>query len=570
MNWLLITYHDEEVRQQAKRVLQRAIGSSLPAVEFAANVAQARRLLSEHGAEQCQLVLLGATTPADADSSVGLSGREPTKALIAELKAAHPALPLVVLSTIPDDLLAEFLYPFEHCALVSIDAGFTADLRARARDLLEAPGEEKQSAPSRAGSLAEPSNGDNARRACLQLDIELCDERSATYHLRRVGTDGFEKPGMLVLDKREIDDILRESRQLETYVAERRANWLDDLGHLSERLSRLLFQGGDENFRCWERFIRHREKVGGIANTRVRLTVNDHTHPILVEALRDQAEATDDYWMLSAPVFRRFRPRGDEASPLFKDQVSRDSPINCLVIEADGEPGNAPLADGGAVEFDRLTHCRKEALEISKLLRTSAGGEVRRIELGRVKGDVCQYVLDTLRDGHWHIVHFCGHATGHSSGDAGLVLRADRNGVLPVTSLVEALGRTQLLFLSSCRSASAEIVTLAVEKGVPAVIGFRWVIDDEPARRFAAEFYRRLFDSTDRESYRYVEYAFMKARRAAHDGHGAHAAILDSKVKRTGALPGGLATNDMRSQSKPNPRRPDPSWVAPMLVMQLG
>ncbi len=110
-----------------------------------------------------------------------------------------------------------------------------------------------------------------------------------------------------------------------------------------------------------------------------------------------------------------------------------------------------------------------------------------------------------LRASHWHIVHFCGHATGSGCGDAGLVLRADRNGILPMARLVEALDRTQLLFLSSCRSASADIVNQAVGKGVPAVVGFRWQIDDAPASRFAAEFYRRLFDRTDQDCYRYVE-----------------------------------------------------------------
>jgi len=568
MSWILIAYFDEEIRLQTRQVLARAVGPTLPRVEFAANIVQAREQFAKHHTTHCRLVVLGAATPLDAGSSVGLSDREPTKALVAELKEHHPGLRLVMLSAVPDDMLAEFLYPYKHWALVTIDAGFAASLRTRAAELLVAT--DITAEPTQPGSLAEPHNGFGATRARLLLDIDLCDERSATYHMRRIGADGFEKPGVLALDKREIDDILRESRRLETDVAERRANWLEDLGHLSERLSRLLFQGGHENFRCWEGFLRHREKVGGIANTRVRLTVNELTHPMLVEALRDQSEATDDYWMLNAPVFRRYRPRGDEVKPLFKDPVSRESPINCLVIEADGEPGNVPLDKGGVLEFDRLLHCRRESIEISKLLRASAGGRVRRIELGRVQSDVQQYVLDALDADHWHIVHFCGHAIGSVREDAGLVLRADRNGILPVARLVKALERTQLLFLSSCRSAAAEIVTQAVESGVPAVVGFRWVIDDESASRFAVEFYRRLFDPSDRVCYRYVEYAFTRARRATHDFLGAPAAILEveGRTAKIGKRSRRPASSEWRRQ--PTSRGPDPSWVAPMLVMQLG
>lgn len=566
MSWLLIVHHDEEVRLHVKRMITRVVGKAIPSRIFlASNIEEVKSLLRENDLTQCQLVVLGAATPANARSSVGLSGREPTKELVKEIKNLQPTLPLVVLSTTPDDLLAEFLYSFKLWALVTIDASFATQLQERTRELLDFSGAKAASVNTDAhhgiGAFAEPRNGAGNRHACLQLDIELCDERSATYLLRRVGTDAFEKPGVLVMDKREMEDVLYESRQLEKAVSERNSEWLENLKHLSRKLCELLFEGGSENLRCWERFLRHREKVGGIANTRVRLTVNDQTHPILIEALRDQAEETDDYWMLSAPVFRRFRPQSDETMPLFKDPLSRKAEkINCLIIEADGDPGTVPLTEDNILEFEGLKHCRVEAREIKDLLKTSAGGEVRRMVLSRTKHDVQQRVLEVLNKGHWHIVHFCGHVVGNSADGAGIVLRADRDGILPIKRLVHALNRTQLLFLSSCQSASAEIVTQAVEHGVPAVIGFRWKIEDEPASRFAAEFYSRLFDSADRDSYRYVEYAFMKARQAAHNGVGKLAGPPHGKPNRKGG-------NRHTPSSVP---RSNPIWVAPMLVMQLG
>src|SRR5439155_11537312 len=128
--------------------------------------------------------------------------------------------------------------------------------------------------------------------------------------------------------------------------------------------------------------------------------------------------------------------------PLFKDAASRNKPINCLIIEADGEPG--VVVDGSGIEesFPRLKHLTDEADAVEAILRRHAGGRVERLSLAEVDGDLRARVVAKLGERQWHVVHFCGHVGGDAE-HAGLVLRADATGVLPVKKLADALTRTQ-------------------------------------------------------------------------------------------------------------------------------
>lgn len=473
---------------------------------------RATEVLRDFGAADCSLVVIGSGMPQDEQASVALAGREPTKQFIKRLKAQAKAMPLVVVSSTPDDRLADFLDAFEHTALVTIGTGFQDGL-AQALQRLRA-GEPRPSA------------------ARLRLNIDLCNMQTAHWQLQRRGGDDFDATGTLQLDTRLLERIIEDSADLEARVAEHRDDWLRRLARLSDDLHQLLFKGGTPNFGCWERFSEQRRHVGGVPNTRVRVTVNQDTHPVLVEALKDEGGASDSYWMLQAPVFRRYEAT-TAYPPLFKDHDSRHGTVHCLVIEADGAPGNVPDEHGGGQGFERLPHSAAECSEIVHTLRQAAHCEVEHLRVAALQGDVVQPVLDRLGERRWHLVHFSGHLAGGRDQPAGLVLRADRGGMLQVQQLVRELGRTQLLFLSSCRSASVKVVMQAVEHHVPALLGFQWPIDDGAAARFAQTFYRLLFDPQD-SCHRYLEYAFMKARKAAYQQAPEH-----------------------------------PSWVAPVLLMQM-
>lgn len=538
MTWQLIAHHDAELAQLIGRSVRSALTASKAPMQIvdARNILRAQEAIDDFRLDQCSMVVIASTMPENDATSVGLSGREPTRQLIRQLKSQWSRLPLIVVSNTPDERLAGFLDAFDRTALVTVDAQLSETLIARVSEL--------------------HANDGRRTSACLQLDIDLRSNHTASWQLRRTGSDEFETSGTLSLDSERLHRVLRESSRLDRDVAERSPDWLNSLDQLSEELSRLLFFDGVPNFSCWETFVQLRDRVGGIAHTRVRVTVNDQTHPLLVEALKDRRAPTDDYWILKAPVYRRYA-QSTTYPPLFKDRTSRSGPINCLVIEADGQGGNVPTAVGPALVFPELIHCEGEAGSIEGILGKHAGGIVQRLRLGDASTEPpISRVIAKLGERRWHCVHFCGHVATHA-GEAGLVLRADRGGILPVKTLVKHLHQTQLLFLSSCRSAAARVVMHAVEQHVPAVLGFQWVIDDQSASNFAKTFYRLLFDR-NATCYRYLEYAFMMARKAAYD-----------EAREQCARRGFRDFEDSGHDTLVADAL-DASWVAPVLVMQMG
>ena len=93
----------------------------------------------------------------------------------------------------------------------------------------------------------------------------------------------------------------------------------------------------------------------------------------------------------------------------------------------------------------------------------------------------------------------------------------------------------QLVTLSSCHSAEENFAFELVRNFVPAVIGFRWAIEDEIATDFILKcLYPNLF------ALRSIEKAFQKARAAAHDIYRKQpiwaAPMLIFKEQRVGAV----------------------------------
>ncbi len=516
MMWQLIAHHDAEVRSLIERTLHRALEATgaVPQAVEAGDIARSYRVLESFGYADCNLLIIGSSIPADESTSVGMSGREPTKTLIKRLKLISASLPVIVVANTPDDRLADFLDAFQRTALVTVGVGLPAAL---------------------AEAIGKLFNANRARGgAKLKLDIQICDSSVATWGLRRVGGSGdFVTTGTLPIDASRLKRVIAESDRLGRDIERRDNDWLASLGHLSQDLHDLLFAGGDNNTDCWARFVKHRDQVGGPPNTWVCVTVNDQTHPMLVEALKDRTEAkADGYWMLQAPLFRRYQ-QDTRYPPLFKDRISRIGDVHCLIVEADPEPGIVDDAPGGKAKFLRLAHSSEECSAIAATLQQAERCHVEHLRIAELGDDVVARLTAMLKRRHWHIVHFCGHLSGSTRTDAGLVLRAADGGILPVEKL-SGLLRTQLLFLSGCSSGSTAIVASAVEKLVPALLGFHWSIDDGGASVFARTFYRLLFDSRE-DCYRYLEYAFMKARQEVYRQHPL-----------------------------------DPSWAAPIMVMQMA
>jgi hypothetical protein len=522
--WQLLVYNDHDVLDLSTRAVRAVQTGPVDSVRIAMNLARAREHLAEFTVQSCNLVVLGSSTPEDATSPVNAPTREPTKNFIKWLKRMRPELQLIVLSAVPDEPLSEFLDAFDYTSLVRFDEKW--------RDVLSSEAEKVLAPQAVAGNTGSVSRGE---RAYLELDIELDDMKSARWSLERRGRDPFEDHGIIPLDANLFETIVGRSARIETQIKSN--SWRDTMRDLSRELEQLLFMQSQGNQQFWKIFVREREQAGGLERTRIRFVVSKHTHGAFVEALK---EANDtEHWMLNLPIFRKY-PSAARRFPLFKDIASRDGLISCLVIEADRE--------GGEFDFEGTTKClpslpavAEEAAAVAGILKgagTERGiGVVEHLRLGPAaqrNEELVPLVLNTLRKRHWNIIHFTGHAVQNgASGDAGLVLSGDKGSVLRVDGFSKLLLGTQFLFLSCCRSADSNLIMRTVEQYVPAVLGFRWSVDDAGAAHFARAFYRELFNRSN-SRYKYLEYAFRDARKCLYD-------------------------NDKN----------DPTWASPMLVLQL-
>lgn len=543
MLWQLIVHHDEDMREMLEDGVRAAFASlGLPARPVdKSNIERAGRALDDHGLDTCSLVVVGSSTPADGTSSIGLTGREPTMQFIRQLKGFWQQLPVVVISNAPDERLAGFLEAYDRTALLAADARLGETLREAVRSLV--------------GGQPRLSS------ACVRLHIHLRDRRSASWEMLRTGgakLRTFRASGTLAIDSRKLDDILDESARLDAEVS------LDSFrprsfARLSRDLSDLLFSGAADNADCWSKFSRQRDEAGGMGHMRVRVTLDDEMHTLMLEALRDPSAASlADCWILNAPMYRHAMPRGSE--PLFRDPESRNGPINALVVQADAQPGNVPLGDERVLAFEGLPHAAHEAAELEALLQRHAGGSVRRVDLGDADPTppverLLKVLVDEAPPQGWQLVHFCGHAFTARPLGACLVLRADRGGALPVHRLATALARTQFLFLNACQSAKDPSVLRALEQQVPALLGYQWKVRDERAFNFARLFYRALFER-GAPSYRYLEYAFMRARRLAYEE-----AVNEAQARLL--ADGGDTAAGIEDAMR------DHSWISPVLVMQM-
>lgn len=534
--WQLIVHDSGEMAEMVIHTLAARLqaGGRASCAVHARNIADAQAQLAERGAATCSLVVVGSATPQDANAPVALAGREPMQRFVEELKRARPGLPLVVIAATPDQRLAGFLAGFDAAALVRMDSQFSVEL---ARRVGEFHGE---------AAAAEGAGGKAAGR--LRLDLHLSGKQ-CRWEITRSGDDPFSDDGDLYIDDELMERVLFLSEELERRILADHllghkpdGRWLRSLQILAQDLNRLIFDGSVPNINCWETFLTHRERAGGIDRARIHVTVDDKTHPLLVEALRDRSASEPEYWMLRAPVLRRYQ-HAVRRRPLFKDAERRADPINCLIVEADPRAGNLPEYDA---ILEALPHCRAEAEGIVKLLRAAgfrkaakpdeaaeAPGCFEHLRLATARGDLREVLARKLKERPWQLVHFCGHVVASDGQPPGLVLVPEPGGVLPMAALAAQLGGAQFVYLSSCRSASAKVVLQAVEQFVPAVLGFQWIVEDEAAASFARAFYAALFDKGG-TGYRYLEYAFLKARRALYE----------------------------RDPHKP-------AWVAPALVMQM-
>lgn len=519
-NWQLLVYPDQDALEVGVDAIRQAAGGAGDTIRTATSLSRARKLLDDLTLAECNLLVIGSSTPEERGYEQGVPTREPTKRFIKLLKDQHRALPVIVLSTVPDEPLGAFLDAFDNTALIKFDAKMRDNLLLKATHALALP--------------REPQAGEGTQQPppdYLELDITLEDVKYSFWAMERRGRIPYEDRGVLPLDTSLFERIAERSSKLDGDLGN--TDWRGTLNDLARELEELLFgQGVNKIF--WRKFVRERERSGGLERTRIRFAVSPNTHPVFVEALKEQEDR--EHWMLNLPIFRRY-PAPGARFPLFKDIASRRGRINCLVIEADRE--------GGQINFGGTTHTlstlkavqqeAKDVVTIFETARRQGDTEwVRHLTWREAldSGDPVEFVLQALDERPWHVVHFAGHAV-RGQHDTGLVLSAESNCILPVERFSKHLVGAQFVFLSCCRSADSTLIMRVAEQSVPAVLGFRWRVDDQGAASFAHSFYTELFN-TGNSRYKYLEYAFRDARKCLY-----------------------------------NRNSNDPTWASPMLVLQL-
>ena len=107
-------------------------------------------------------------------------------------------------------------------------------------------------------------------------------------------------------------------------------------------------------------------------------------------------------------------------------------------------------------------------------------------------------IKDAFAGNTFDIVHFAGHSVrADATGKVFLAFPASAGRrVFPFDAedfaRLASESDTQLVILSSCEGTSGLALSRMASRGVPAVAGFRWPVDDEDASLFTTEFHREL------------------------------------------------------------------------------
>jgi hypothetical protein len=301
--------------------------------------------------------------------------------------------------------------------------------------------------------------------------------------------------------------------------------WHRRLQTLGQALMRHIFRENSEFYRKFERLV---EKVGGLQNTRIRFIVEEEIHAVALEAIfgPHELQSSEDYWMLHAPIYRSLRACPGYTYPLFHedDHAMKGRDINVLIIESPAE-GIVTL-NGFEKLMDPLNNLVRECDFVEEYFhRVKDAGNVHIGAIKRVSAEIPEAsMLQALRKAfgkdnpHWHIVHYAGHSYFDPATKEGFVFfpgAGDRIDIVKADEFSAWLrsADTRFIFLSSCHSSEAGFVLTMAKKGIPAIVGFRWDIEDDMAVAYTGMFYRELFEGDDR----CLERAFLKARKGIYE-----------------------------------------------------
>lgn len=343
----------------------------------------------------------------------------------------------------------------------------------------------------------------------VQIDFSIYPNSDTwTMVFRGEGTICNPAPMLLKVNLAKIKQTSKKDDMIDRY-RKNYPDWKDFLNDIGEVLVREIL---DKNPEVLEYYTKLSGEVGGCENFRIRFITDEEAYPLNFEAiLVPCGQNSDDFWMLKAPVVRRLNVGDAQQYPLFENPNQKQLPneINCLIIKADVHG----WVKESQVELKQLLNISLEANRLTTRLKEMEKNHIIRECRVIPEGDVeCskEAVEAALKSGkQWHLVHYAGHSH-YVADDKGFVFfsKDGRPDPVDIQFFAQWLrqARTQFVYLSSCESSKLRFVRELVKKAVPAVIGYRWDIDDDKAAEHADIFYDHLFKEQS------LEYAFLKTR----------------------------------------------------------
>lgn len=350
------------------------------------------------------------------------------------------------------------------------------------------------------------------RRTRKYLDVWVAANPIADweYKLEGVGFPYHEKGTI------RLNHIPNHWEYVSEELARQSPDWLRKFRSLGEAIIHGIL---DWNTKFRDQLKTGVRMAGGLGNTRVTFYVGRGRYQIALEAIlapefpdAEGFQHGEDPWMVRAPVLRTMALK----PPVEQEIFTEDAPLNCLLICADAAGPVQGLTDEGrSINLRPLKHIEGECNILETILNQKAKhvpiGKVHRLGKGGDKLDI-DTLGAALKERVWDVIHFAGHSYYKHNGKdpgCGYLVLGDRGAAQAVEfgDVAAQFRKGKLLYLSSCKSASASFAIDAANAGLPSVVGFRTEVRDEFAKRYANNFYSRLFGRNS------IEKSFFEARK---------------------------------------------------------
>lgn len=501
------------------------------------NVDSARECLEERH-QRFDLIIVHLYLPPDLQSPLDPSNPLGL-ALLQELNKSKQRIPSILVAPAKNEPLSLEVKKLGNTDLILEGANFEEELRLYVLQKLKTTYQEP--AAKTVHTVAEPKQKQDKVFGNVDICLDLDSQRYSPNHCAGRFDMNIYRPGTmpeligsgpLWLDWSTLNKLAKKSRELEDIAKYPGTCWREELEEIGGSLRKEICEK-EENFKkSFSSLLK--EVENNIQNTRIRFKLSwapkEDEDPrtqysadlqaVVLEALLDDQKK---FLMLQAPIVRRLDASVDEKykKPLYYGE-NGEKPLRCLIIEADAR-GKVELDNGKEVELGKLGHIQEECQEVEKYLQEhlQEHHEVRRLSKDLLPENLLfqDWVTRTLEeDGPWDLVHYAGHSKYVKENRTGYVffpgLQEVGKEVVAVQidqfSMHLRTARVRFVYVSSCQSSEDDFVFQMANNMIPAILGFRWRIDDEEAKEYAVKFYQCLLE------YHSLEQAFLEARQYVH------------------------------------------------------